>query len=446
MKLIAIAAVVVCILIMFKVRKEYKIALLVLGSMIFTLVEVPGIPFRSANYLLSIAFLLSELQNIRKYIRQSKGTVVWKIAGLAVLMVILVLLNSPHLRDFTSIRGFVFGELFFKYFAILYAFWSYRDEVSLYPTLKLTKIGVVILTLFGIVNLITQNALFLEEIYKGVEEVGLRSGDEMGAMFTDQDRFRVQSMFYNPFDYGYICILTLLLHIYAYSKKLENKRSLMLVAVCSLFGIVTCGCRTVFFCAVFGVIAYILIAFNPRRSFKIMTAALFLGFIVYLTFPAVNEKVNNTLSMFDPNYKEHGSSLDMRYFQYAAVLYHVQDNPLFGMGHQYFLIDLGWEDGFKGLRDDRLYGLEGVTMSYILERGFVGLFIYLVIYISLVMYCLKNKNVDRKLSALGISILAVYLLFANMTGELKSVYPTLLLLGLTIGLMETKKSKLPPPH
>lgn len=445
MKIIAIAAVVVCILIMFKVRKEYKIALLIFGSMIFTLVEVPGVPFRSANALLPIAFLFSEIQNLKRYISQSRGTLVWKISGLAILMVVLVLLNSPHLRDFSSIRGFIFGELFFKYFAILYAFWSYKDEVSLYPTLKMTKIGIVILTFFGIVNLITQNALFLEEIYKGVEEVGLRSGDEMGSMFTDQDRFRVQSMFYNPFDYGYICIMALLLHIYAFSKKLENKRSLFIVVVCSLFGIVTCGCRTVFFCTIFGVIAYILIAFNPRRSFKTMAAALLAGFIVYLTVPAVNEKVDNTLTMFKSKSDVGGSSLEMRYMQYAAVLYHVQDSPLFGKGYHYFLIDMGWQDGFLGLRDERLYGLEGVTMGYILERGFIGLFIYLLIYISLIMYCIKNKQIDRKLSALGISILTVYLLFANMTGELKSVYPTLLLMGMAIGIMETKKSQLTPP-
>ena len=150
--------------------------------------------------------------------------------------------------------------------------------------------------------------------------------------------------------------------------------------------------------------------------------------------------------MFESKSDVGGSSLEMRYMQYAAVLYHVQDSPLLGKGYHYFLIDMGWQDGFLGLRDDRLYGLEGVTMVYILERGFIGLFIYLLIYISLIMYCIKNKQIDRKLSALGISILTVYLLFANMTGELKSVYPTLLLMGMAIGIMETKKSQLTPPQ
>lgn len=149
MKIIAIAAVVVCILIMFKVRKEYKIALLIFGFMIFTLVEVPGVPFRSANALLPIAFLLSEMPNLNRYIRRSRGTLVLKISGLAILMVVLVLLNSPHLRDFSSIRGFVFGELFIKYFAILYAIWSYKDEVTLYPTLKIEWIISVINQVFA---------------------------------------------------------------------------------------------------------------------------------------------------------------------------------------------------------------------------------------------------------------------------------------------------------
>ena len=41
------------------------------------------------------------------------------------------------------------------------------------------------------------------------------------------------------------------------------------------------------------------------------------------------------------------------------------------------------------------------------------------------------------------SILVAYISFSFMPGELGSVYPTLLLIGMAIGIMETKKSLSP---
>ena len=41
--------------------------------------------------------------------------------------------------------------------------------------------------------------------------------------------------------------------------------------------------------------------------------------------------------------------------------------------------------------------------------------------------------------AFGISVLSVYLAFANMTGELSSVYPTLLLLGYVFKVIDNKR-------
>ena len=287
MKIIAIIAAVICILAMFKVKREIKVALLFLGCMVFTLVQIPVVPFHAANALLPIAFLASEWKHLSKYFKEARGNVVWKVASLAVFMVMLVLINSPHLRDFDSIKGFVMGELFFKYFAILYAFWACRDDISLRPLLKFSMIGVIVLTFFGVLNLISHNAFFLQSVYQGVKEVGLRSGAEMGEMFTDSDRFRVQSMFYNPFDYGYICLLTLLLHVYALNKRIENRYVFYTVLVCSVFGIVTCACRTVFFCAILSFGCYYLFAFKVG---KIVRSIILLSFLSILSYNAIHKQ------------------------------------------------------------------------------------------------------------------------------------------------------------
>ena len=158
--------------------------------------------------------------------------------------------------------------------------------------------------------------------------------------------------------------------------------------------------------------------------------------------PALEEKVNYMFSVFDKNSEVAGSSLELRSIQYAAVLSHVADKPVFGCGYNYFNIDLGWAEGKKYLKDEHLAGLEGVHLNYILERGLLGFALYLLFYIMIITYFWKLRPVNKYVSGLGISILVAYLSFSFMTGELRSVYPTLLLSGMAIALMEIKKNQL----
>ena len=59
MKTVAIIVTLVCCLLMFFVKREWKVAMLVMGAMTLTLVDIPGIPLHKANLLLQVAFLLS---------------------------------------------------------------------------------------------------------------------------------------------------------------------------------------------------------------------------------------------------------------------------------------------------------------------------------------------------------------------------------------------------
>lgn len=447
MKTIAIIAVLICCVLMFIVRRTYKAGLLVLGTMAFTLVRVPAVPLHSANMLLAVSFILSELNNIRHLFKEAKGTVVWRLTGLSIIMALITIVTSPHLSG-QNIRYFVQSELLFKYFALLYAFWGFKDEETIKPVLKITVLGLAILTAFGIVNYVTKSADFVSTMMADLEETGLGvTGSDAGAKFTYSDRFRVQSMFANPFDYGYICTLALLLHSYAYSNKLEKIRPFMMATACALFGIVTCGCRTIIFCTILGISIYALLAFKPTKTVRIILLSLLLIPIAYQTFPPFQEQVDKMMTMFDKNSDVGGSSLEMRAVQYGTVFMYIQDSPLFGRGYGFFNIDLGWGKGQEYIVDSRLYGLEGVVMSKLLEQGFVGLGFYLAFWITLVIYMFKNKSVSEPLTALGIAILATYLSFANMTGELLSVYPTLLLLGFSVKAIECRKLKSSaPPH
>ena len=438
MKIIVILIVLFCCYLMFRVERKYKIAIMILGTLVFTIVRVPVIPLHHANFLIPLSFLISEYKHISFYFRQTKGTIIYKLFLLSILMCIITIIFSPHLHNIRSLVYYVLGELFFKYFALLYSFWSFKDHESLKPTLNLTFYGMLVLTFFGLINYVTKTADFVNLMLSNVDYNNI-DGDNAGMMFTEKQRFRVQSMFFLPFDYGYICILVLLLHIYGVILNLEKRNIFYVVLICCLFGILTCGCRTILFCTIFGVVIFLLFAYKFKRFIRIFFLFLLLFVIAYSFIPLVNEKIDSIVTIFDKNSEVDGSSLEMRKTQFYAVLFHIKDSLLFGRGYGYFSIDLGWGKGKEFLVDPDLFGLEGVVLSYLLEKGFVGLVLYLFFYISLFSYCLRYRSKSKLSSALGLAFLSTYFAFANMTGELNSVYPTLLLMGYVVKIIENSK-------
>lgn len=173
-----------------------------------------------------------------------------------------------------------------------------------------------------------------------------------------------------------------------------------------------------------------------RKWSKYAIAGIVLFVIAYSAIPFVQEKIDSTITVFDTKSQYAGSSIEMRLLQYNAVLFHINGHEMFGRGLGFFNIDMGWGDGqMSTLIDKDLWGLEGVVMTYLLERGYIGLLLYAIFYALLFYFIFHNRKRDKITSAFCISILFVYLAFANMTGELNSVFPTMLLAGCCIKLL-----------
>lgn len=443
MSTIAVVLAFLCCISMFFIKLEYKIGVMILGTIVFSLVYIPILPFHNANMLLPFCFILSELQQIQTFVQLSKGTTVWKLMGIFIVLIIFTILVSPHLHNASSLKYFLQGEVLFKYFALLYAYWAFSTEDSIKPTLKITFYGLLVLTIFGVINYLTKSADFVSSMTSGMHITSIGNGeDDAGQIFATSERFRVQAMFLNPFDYGYICILMLILHIYGYVEGYENKGFLLCVVACSLFGIVSCGCRTNIFCCVVGVTMFFLLAFKLGKAIRFSLFIMFVTAVAYLFVPFVQEVFDNMMTMFEKNSDVSGSSMELRTLQYGAVLQHIQNNPLFGCGYHYFLEDLGWGKGKEFLTDTRLAGLEGVAFNYILERGFIGFSLYLLFYVTILVSFISCRRYAMLTTAFGISVVCVYLSFANMTGELRSVYPTLLLLGYVFKVVDCKKENI----
>ena len=422
---------VICIL-MFFVNRQKKYIFLLINYICLTSVTIPGIPFGNSLFIVPICFFLSELKNIT-YNYHNLSPYIKKILLIMTIATIILQINSPHYNDsvFNTTRLIV-SELITKYFVIAYAFISIKNFDEFHKISKSLYYALIILTIFGILNLITHSSILL-------------NGIDLGSSNSNNDRFRVQAMYINPFDYGYTCIALLYLIFLVYNKGFITLKEYYISIACCIFGIVTCGSRSVILTAIISYLIYIILSKSFSKKLYILFISTILSIASYNFIPSVNEKVNQTLSIFTDSSgnKVEGSNLDMRETQYLTTLFYIKDNPLFGRGRDFFYIDLGWKDinENRDLVITDLAGLDGVVMSLLLERGIIGVIFYFIFYITLFFKFIRYKKYDKETSCIGISIIIAYMFFANSNGELNSVGLTLLICGALLHILGTKKQK-----
>ena len=433
MKLVAFIITLVCCGLMFYVKREWKAALLVMGAMTLTLVNIPGIPLHKANILLQVTFLLSEWKQLQQHVKK-----LWRmpyLMGLLLLVSVSALLAALT-SQYTSITETIKSELLFKYFALAYAFWAVKNEKSLKPVLQVSLYCLIVLTFFGVLNYIDKSAMFVNALTEGKTSL-VHEGVALGDVHTESARFRVQSMFRWAFDYGYICAAMLLLHLHGWHRHLESKRTFVIALVCCSFGILMCGCRIVWVSALFSIICYSMWVFHLNKNVVYAMIAMILMVLSYYTIPTVEDKVNKVTDIFAEDSETGGSTIKMRMSQYAYVLIYTEGNEWLGLGKGYWAYTYAEDqESVRGL-----YGVESVILSYLLERGIIGLIIWMASYTIIFIYLWRNREKRKAITGLGGSILILYLTFSIGTGELGSVYPTMLLLGMTVKMTEHKHGR-----
>lgn len=348
----------------------------------------------------------------------------------------ILLINSPHyhsLRD--GVRLFIV-ELIVKYFAIAYGFLCIKEKLDLKPVINAVYLGMILLTFWGIQNLITRDSLWISMV------IDSDNYPYEVQSFATKERFRVQSMFVNPFFYGYICSLYLIFIIYLFLKKMITKGKFIVVLIGAVFGIVTCGSRAVLLASILGTFSIFYIVLNKHNRKKLLLCLAAVS-IVSISYLINNNNVffDNLLKVFNTDTSGtgsdgYGSNIGMRLVQLNAVLYYIADSPFFGLGKDFFLLDMGFSDISAGTGtyvDHDLWGLEGIYLDHLLERGFVGLLFWITFYSSLFIYFLRRKTKCKIDVAFGISLITLYVSFTSITGDLNSVFPTLLMIGVAVG-------------
>jgi len=432
MKIVAIIVTLVCCLLMFFVKREWKAAMLVMGAMVLTLVDIPGVPLHKANLLLQVAFLLSEWRYLPLFFKRLRHTPYLRTA---LLTVTFSALFAAWTSPYTNLKETIEYELLLKYFAIGYAFWTVKDEKSLKPVLRISLYCLIVLTFFGVLNYIDKSAVFVNAVTEGKTT---RYGDvALGDVYTESSRFRVQSMFQYGFDYGYICAAILLLHLHGWYRHLESKRDFMIAIACCSFGVLICGCRTVWMSAALSIACYYMWTFQLSRNVIYGFFVMILMILSYHIVPAVEEKVNQMTDVFVEDSETEGSSIQLRMSQYMYVAIEIEGQEWLGLGKGYWAYK--YVEDPESIRD--LLGVESIILQTLLERGIVGLVLWAAFYTIIFRYFWRNRKRRRKLTGLGVGILSLYIAFSIGTGELGAVYPTMLLLGFVIKAIESAKIK-----
>ena len=430
MKLFATVLLFACMALMFLVRREYKIGILFMSTILMTMVSFPvgGI---SAETAISVAFLMSEVINIGEIWRKIKSSLMLPFCIIAVLSFAICVATSPNLQTVSGMAHFGLLEMFTKQFALLYAFICLRRKTSLKPLLTISFVSLVLMTVVAYANYASGVSFLVDELY----DETLVDYD-----FITAERFRVQATFVNPFDYGFICVLLALLHLYAYIDHLESPAICAVSQLCCIFGVFTCNCRTIWFCYLVCLPVFVLALIRDKKlKASILLGALVLAVLAFMLIPQFRKMFVWIASIFDPTSVTKGSSLAMRLVQLATVFYYIQGAFLFGRGVYFFNIDMGWENGSLMAADSDLYGLEGIYLNLLLERGFVGLFIFIAMMVLLIVFIVKHRKLGRRVYALGLSVFILYLTFCFMTGELSSTMPSFLILGYVIAVLDKRR-------
>lgn len=423
MKEFALAVTLICVALMFLVRRDYKIAILFMSTILMTLVYLPfkGI---TATMAISLAFIVSELPRIKLHWKRIKKSIMLPYLILVGVSLLLCIVTSEHLHNVMDAGYFVLSEVIVKQFALVYAFLCLRKKNSLRPLLLVSFVSLVIMTLVGFANQASGYSFFVDSFY----EDALREYD-----FSNAYRFRVQATFLNPFDYGYMCVLLALLHLYGYQQKMEPLPVMLIAQACCLYGVFACNCRTILFCYALCALVYFTAIQKTRfRKYEILAITIVVCILAFMAIPSMRRLMLNVASIFDPTSVTKGSSLAMRIVQFTSVLFYLQGYFLFGRGVHFFNRDLGWENGSAMAADSELYGLEGIYLNLLLERGVAGFVLFLAIMLMLLVFIVRRRKLGRKMYALGLSVFLLYIAFSFMTGELLSATPSFYILGYVI--------------
>jgi len=379
--------------------------------------------FHSARGAIIAGLLISMLYRMRKTL------LIWHIFPFKWQMLFMagtsfiIAIFSVNITDYWHTFSIPAMDFLLSYF-ILYIFYCFSTEDTFRALIPVMTGSAILLAFTGVINLLMGDNPYVDRLADAfnVPETDITK-------YAETSRFRVNSLFLNAFNYGYICCVINVLSIYLKRQIHIDSVTFHTLFLCSIFGIVFCNCRTVFFTYILGLTVYFwttgaLGKHVPHVMFSLLVAA-----AAYTYIPQVQEKTDMYISMFTDTKgnKVEGSSLKLRQTQLNGALIHFYKSPIVGHGYGYLaeIYRLNKERSIMARN-------ESVVFHLLAERGLIGIAAYLFFYGSIFLYFHKRRKTYNVHAAAGMSLLTMYGFYSVATGELNSVPITLACIGIIV--------------
>lgn len=424
---------------MFRIKKVYDVLLILLfiSAMLLSSLYLPLVlNLFSLCVIFIVLMRFSHLKSDWQFLKTHHLLFPILLTSIAEFICIY---HSPNLSLSNGLKTFILNDYLGKYMLVYFISIAFlNSSISILKLNALLFRILVFMTIIGCINLVLRYNPYIAILPSAYNAL------DFSVLYSDTDRFRVNSTFNNAFDYGFASLVFFLYFITAYIKRQISYKKLCVIIVCTFFGIITCGCRTILVCTVGGLLIWFFLNYRLPKTLKYVICGVIAVAILANSLPIVAEQIDLLFSIFDDSSKTRviGSSIDMRKLQFMRVMWFIKEDILLGRGYQFFEIQLGWGKHDVSLMDNELFGLEGIYLSQLLERGVIGLFSWLFFYVSLIILGIKFRKIDKQYSSLLIAIVVTFILFSFMTGELLSARITLLFGGLILGILIHRKCHL----
>ena len=391
-----------------------------------------------AHILLTYSLLGSVLLN---FLLRRKKTIKFPFRGslLIVLFGVFVVGLMDGRLGLASRFSYPIREFFENYICIFLGFYAIRDEEDIKRLRGLLLFGVVVISTYGIFNLMTKSNPY----YELVADTYLSKDNSsvIAALDERNNRYRAASTFSRTFDFGYFSALLSFIFLYFLQAiRRSNVLNYTMIGLC-IVGMILSNSRTVLLAFSAGFLIYFMTAISIGSKIKYFFLIFVVIVISNLTIPAVSESFKNTFAAVTGEETEvQGSSVDMRREQLLGTIRYWSDSPIIGNGYGFILNELGWAD--KKNLDEQMRGFESIVFQLLIEQGLVGLITKFYLFISILIYFSRNLSRYRLLAGTGLSILILFLIFALGTGPLGSIPITMTILGIIIKTIELKKYQL----
>ena len=401
-------------------RFDWFVCSMMVMSSSILVINKPQVP---CHRLFLICYWLSVLKNNE---RQGKKFPLKIPLGIYIVGLLIISFNSPYLIFFYKMyKPFVF--LIDTYFILLLACYGIKIENFKSNAIVNTLLFVM---LYGVLTLLLSSNPIQNFIMSAF-------GRAVYEAYYFGDRIRITSTWSHPIAYGLICG-ALFYEYLPYWKKKKIQILMLLLAI----NVFLCGSRTALaaFFLMGGVI--VLTRYKLSRAIRQGIIVCIMVIPIYCAVPMVQNKIDSMVNTALGNEDVAGSSLEMRDEQTYYAMLIVSECPLLGHGLDYIMEVMGYgTDNFTG--DSHLLGLESYTYILLIERGFIGLFLEIFIWASIIFYALRYRKQDVEDASLIIAYILGFAFFSISTGTLDTKIPMLFMVSVALSKLSNSKKLLP---